>query len=179
MNNVKVIMMTALGQAEDRARGEKLGVVKYLVKSQVTLEDFVRTVREVLPPDHQAQASADAADKPSAQDNQSTNKQESEQSMQDDNTNPTTSPAGDQPSDTNPVSGGDSSGASSSDPMSAKQQQDVVNDQVDSAMGGGASSDAGSTDTSPTAPPADTGPTMPPADEPKPEEGSPTPPASA
>src|SRR5476651_2099966 len=38
MANTKVIMMTALGQAEDQARGEKLGVVKYLVKSQVTLE---------------------------------------------------------------------------------------------------------------------------------------------
>jgi DNA-binding response OmpR family regulator len=49
VGKVKVIMMTALGQAEDRARGEKLGVVKYLVKSQVTLEDFVRVVREVLP----------------------------------------------------------------------------------------------------------------------------------
>src|SRR5205823_2501995 len=47
MAKTKVIMMTALGQAEDRARGEKLGVVKYLVKSQVTLEDFVRVVREV------------------------------------------------------------------------------------------------------------------------------------
>src|SRR5438874_1736939 len=41
-SKTKVIMMTALGQAEDQARGEKLGVVKYLVKSQVTLEDFVR-----------------------------------------------------------------------------------------------------------------------------------------
>jgi DNA-binding response OmpR family regulator len=51
-----VIMMTALGQAEDRARGEKLGVVKYLVKSQVTLEDFVRIVREVMPPDPVMQA---------------------------------------------------------------------------------------------------------------------------
>src|SRR5436853_195837 len=40
MSKVKVVMMTALGQAEDRTRGESLGVVKYLVKSQVTLEDF-------------------------------------------------------------------------------------------------------------------------------------------
>src|SRR3989344_6151 len=49
MNNVKVIMMTALGQAEDRIRGEKLGVVRYLVKSQVTLEDFIRVVSEIMP----------------------------------------------------------------------------------------------------------------------------------
>mgnify|MGYP000120734369 CR=1 FL=1 len=48
MKNVKVIMMTALGQAEDRAQGDKLGVDKYLVKSQVTLEDFVRVTHEVL-----------------------------------------------------------------------------------------------------------------------------------
>src|SRR3989338_7072580 len=51
MNKVKVIMMTALGQAEDRTRGEALGVVKYLVKSQVTLEDFVSVVKEVLQPE--------------------------------------------------------------------------------------------------------------------------------
>jgi CheY-like chemotaxis protein len=44
----KVIMMTALGQAEDKARAEKLGADRYLVKSQVTLEDVVRAVHEVL-----------------------------------------------------------------------------------------------------------------------------------
>lgn len=47
-SNIKAVMMTALGQAEDRERGTKLGVLKYLVKSQVTLEDFVRTIKEVL-----------------------------------------------------------------------------------------------------------------------------------
>ena len=47
MKNTKVIMMTALGQAEDQDRGKSLGVVKYLVKSQATLEDFARTVKEV------------------------------------------------------------------------------------------------------------------------------------
>ncbi len=51
MASIKVVMMTALGQAEDQARGEKLGVLKYLVKSQVTLEDFARIIREVLPPE--------------------------------------------------------------------------------------------------------------------------------
>jgi CheY-like chemotaxis protein len=44
----KVIMMSALSQAEDKTRAEKLGANKYLVKSQVTLEDIVKTVREVL-----------------------------------------------------------------------------------------------------------------------------------
>lgn len=44
----KVIIMSALSQAEDKARAEKLGANKYLVKSQVTLEDIVKTVKEVL-----------------------------------------------------------------------------------------------------------------------------------
>ena len=46
--NTKVIMMTALGQAEDRARAEKLGADRYLVKSQVTLEDVIKVAHEVL-----------------------------------------------------------------------------------------------------------------------------------
>ena len=44
----KVIMMTALSQAEDKARADKLGADRYLVKSQVTLEDVARVAREVL-----------------------------------------------------------------------------------------------------------------------------------
>lgn len=46
--NTKVIMMTALSQAEDKARADKLGADKYLVKSQVTLEDVARVAAEVL-----------------------------------------------------------------------------------------------------------------------------------
>lgn len=45
---IKVIAMTALSQAEDRAQFEKLGVERFLVKSQVTLEDVTRIVSEVL-----------------------------------------------------------------------------------------------------------------------------------
>src|SRR5947207_14458916 len=37
----KVIMMTALSQDTDRKRGESLGVDRYLVQSQVTIEDVV------------------------------------------------------------------------------------------------------------------------------------------
>jgi DNA-binding response OmpR family regulator len=48
IQDTKVIMMTALSQAEDKARAEKLGANRYLVKSQVTLEDVVKTVHEVL-----------------------------------------------------------------------------------------------------------------------------------
>ncbi len=46
--HTKVIMMTALGSAADKERGEKLGVDKYLVKSQVTLEDVVTNIKKVL-----------------------------------------------------------------------------------------------------------------------------------
>ena len=46
IQNTKVIMMTALGQTEDKARADKLGADRYLVKSQVTLEDVIKTVHE-------------------------------------------------------------------------------------------------------------------------------------
>lgn len=48
IKSTKVIMMTALGQSEDKDRADKLGADRYLVKSQVTLEDVVRSVHEVL-----------------------------------------------------------------------------------------------------------------------------------
>ena len=46
--NTKVIMMTALSQAEDKERAGKLGADRYLVKSQVTLEDVAKAAAEVL-----------------------------------------------------------------------------------------------------------------------------------
>jgi len=46
--DIKVIMMTALSSDDQRARGEALGADRYLVKSQVGIEDVVRTVHEVL-----------------------------------------------------------------------------------------------------------------------------------
>ena len=46
--DVKVIMMTALSQAEDKERASKLGANRYLVKSQVTLEDVAKVAHEVL-----------------------------------------------------------------------------------------------------------------------------------
>lgn len=46
--DIKVIMMTALSSEEQRARGETLGADRYLVKSQVGIEDVVRVVHEVL-----------------------------------------------------------------------------------------------------------------------------------
>jgi hypothetical protein len=46
--NTKVIMMTALNQAEDKERADKLGADRYLVKSQVTLEDVAQAAKEAL-----------------------------------------------------------------------------------------------------------------------------------
>lgn len=46
--NTKVIMMTALSQAEDKTRADRLGADRYLVKSQVTLEDVAKVAHEVL-----------------------------------------------------------------------------------------------------------------------------------
>ncbi len=46
--HTKVIMMTALSQLEDKERADRLGADRYLVKSQVTLEDVIRVAREVL-----------------------------------------------------------------------------------------------------------------------------------
>jgi len=89
MKDIKVIMMTALGQAEDQARGEKLGVVKYLVKSQVTLEDFAEVVKSVLGPGNPADVAASQVK------SSTTNPQESEGQMPEDNTqnNPMPAPA--------------------------------------------------------------------------------------
>ncbi len=46
--DIKVIMMTALSSEDQRQRGEQLGTDRYLVKSQVGIEDVVRTVHEIL-----------------------------------------------------------------------------------------------------------------------------------
>ncbi len=46
--DIKVVMMTALSSEDQRARGEALGANRYLVKSQVGIEDVVRTIHEVL-----------------------------------------------------------------------------------------------------------------------------------
>lgn len=46
--DIKVIMMTALSSEDQRKRGESLGADRYLVKSQVGIEDVVRAVHEVL-----------------------------------------------------------------------------------------------------------------------------------
>ena len=62
LKNVKVIMLTALGQAEDSARAGSLGADRYLVKSQVTLEDIVKATHEVLGTDDSTASAALPAD---------------------------------------------------------------------------------------------------------------------
>jgi len=46
--DIKVIMMTALSSEDQRERGEALGADRFLVKSQVGIEDVVNAVHEVL-----------------------------------------------------------------------------------------------------------------------------------
>lgn len=46
--DIKVIMMTALSSDDQRERGERLGADRFLVKSQVGIEDVVNAVHEVL-----------------------------------------------------------------------------------------------------------------------------------
>ncbi|MDQ3064838.1 MAG: response regulator [bacterium] len=62
IKNTKVIMMTALSQAEDQTRASNLGADRYLVKSQVTLEDVARVAKEVL--DKSKKVAAQSADAP-------------------------------------------------------------------------------------------------------------------
>lgn len=144
MANTKVVMMTALGQAEDQARGEKLGVVKYLVKSQVTLEDFARVIKEVLEADGDAPSNPpkeDSGDKEKVEvekktDNNNTNN-ESEKSMPEDS-NPLNNPMPDVPSAdpaANPISGQppvESGPPAMADQQSSAQEQTAVNDQINS-----------------------------------------------
>lgn len=61
LKHTKIIMLTALGQSEDQARADNLGADKYLVKSQVTLEDIVNSAKELLSDTPGAPAPAAAA----------------------------------------------------------------------------------------------------------------------
>lgn len=58
--DIKVIMMTALSSDNQKERGELLGAERYLVKSQVGIEDLVQVVHEVLG-DKPTQTSANPA----------------------------------------------------------------------------------------------------------------------
>lgn len=164
MGNTKVIMMTALGQAEDRTRGEKLGVVKYLVKSQVTLEDFVRVVQEVLQPGGEAKGQQGSPDDKQTKTVPKNNDNiESEQSMQDDSNAPTNPSApADGAAPPNPM-GGDSSSTAPAGGQSSADEQATVQNQINDFVGGAPST--------PAEPPADA--PMPPAGDPAPMGGAP------
>jgi CheY-like chemotaxis protein len=162
--DLKVIMMTALGQAEDQARGEKLGVIKYLVKSQVTLEDFARVVKEALGPGS-PNASAPSQSGPALNNNQP----ESEMHM-DEGQNPTPAPAPDAgtgapaPADANPVSGApstDGTAPADTTQQTTAEESNVVQGQVDQAMGAPAPADSGAAGTDASAAPAGDGSTPP------------------
>jgi DNA-binding response OmpR family regulator len=120
MANTRAIMMTALGQAEDRARGEKLGVLKYLVKSQVTLEDFVRVVRGILSPDNSAAGAPPDTGSPANSSPIKTN-QESEAAMQNDSTQNGGAAA---------PAPGDSAAPTDGAQQSTDQEQQAVQDQI-------------------------------------------------
>jgi CheY-like chemotaxis protein len=64
LKSVPVIMLTALGQNDDQQRADKLGADRYLVKSQVTLEDIVKVTHELL--GDEPAAGAEAETPPSA-----------------------------------------------------------------------------------------------------------------
>lgn len=66
LKSTKVIMLTALGQAEDKTRADSLGADRYLVKSQVTLEDIVKAAGELLAPDATTTSTEEAAQAPTA-----------------------------------------------------------------------------------------------------------------
>ena len=69
LKDVKVVMMTALSSEEQRARGEALGADRYLVKSQVGIEDVVNVIHEVLGDKAAAPAAPAAPGAPAAQNN--------------------------------------------------------------------------------------------------------------
>jgi len=65
LKDVKVIMLTALGQNDDQEQADRLGADRYLVKSQVTLEDIVKATHQLLN-DEPAAATDPAPDGPAA-----------------------------------------------------------------------------------------------------------------
>jgi CheY-like chemotaxis protein len=66
LKEVKVIMLTALGQNDDQQRADRLGADRYLVKSQVTLEDIVKAAHQLLNDEAAPAPAAEAAPTPAA-----------------------------------------------------------------------------------------------------------------
>ncbi|MEK7458972.1 MAG: response regulator, partial [Patescibacteria group bacterium] len=47
LHGVPIVVMTNLGQDEDRAQCEKLGASKFLVKTEMSIDDLARIVHEM------------------------------------------------------------------------------------------------------------------------------------
>lgn len=129
LRDVKVIMLTALGQSDDELQAHRLGADRYLVKSQVTLEDIVKVSRELLNSDGNAPAPAAGA------------------------TPPATTPTGTEPAAAPP--GGQDAATSSNAAQSDAPAKDAAADEVESFVAG-ATTDAPPPTSPPTPPPADT-----------------------
>lgn len=91
--DIKVIMMTALSSEDQRQRGEALGADKYLVKSQVGIEDVINAVHEVLNDkaiggNTVSEAASSSADAPLAQRTESASRSDAPASS-----NPSSDPA--------------------------------------------------------------------------------------
>ena len=48
LKGVPIVVMTNLGQDEDRAQCEKLGATKFLIKTEISIDDLANMVRETL-----------------------------------------------------------------------------------------------------------------------------------
>ena len=84
--DIKVIVMTALCQDEDRKRGTDLGADNYIVKSQVTLVDVVSIVKDAISGGATASNATDGAapaQAPTAQDDPQATATPDPASMQD------------------------------------------------------------------------------------------------
>ena len=81
--NIKVIVMTALSQDDDKQRGQSLGADHYIVKSQVTLEDVVNVVKDVLNDGMTPPVSTTSADSNTTDPQSGSSQNEAEQSVED------------------------------------------------------------------------------------------------
>ena len=64
LKHVRIIMLTALSQSDDQQRADKLGADRYLVKSQVTLEDIVKAAHDLLADEEKPPAVNGASSEP-------------------------------------------------------------------------------------------------------------------
>lgn len=65
--DIKIVVMTALSSDKQREKGESLGVDRYLVKSQVSIEDVVDTIHELMNDKRSASVQTPIAQTPAAQ----------------------------------------------------------------------------------------------------------------